>query len=152
MEVYRICLAKYANALVASGQPARWNLRGQFVIYAAGSRALACLENVVHRSGEGLNDLFKVVRITFPDDLPVEELLLPDLPDDWQLPQHYARCQPLGAAWYTRHSAVVLRVPSSIIAHEFNYVLNTQHPDFAQIKLAGQEDFVFDPRIKSDDI
>ena len=51
MEIYRICLAKYASELVASGNPGRWNLRGQLVIYAAGSRALACLENVVHRSG-----------------------------------------------------------------------------------------------------
>ncbi|MDO7873755.1 RES family NAD+ phosphorylase [Hymenobacter sp. ASUV-10] len=151
MEVYRICLAKYADALVASGYPARWNVRGQFVIYAAGSRALACLENVVHRSGEGLSDLFKVVRIEFPDDLTKEELLLADLPADWQLSQNYARCQPIGAAWYARRDAAVLRVPSSVIAHEFNYIFNTQHPDFAKVRLAGREDFVFDPRIKQDD-
>jgi RES domain-containing protein len=152
VEVYRICLAKYAGALVASGQPARWNLRGQFVLYAAGSRALACLENVVHRSGEGLSELFKVVRIEFPNQLPVEELTMDELPADWQHPQHYARCQPLRAAWYARRTAAVLRVPSSIIAQEFNYVINTQHPDFTQVRLAGVEDFVFDPRIKHDDL
>ena len=148
MEVYRICLAKYADALVASGYPARWNRRGQLVVYAAGSRALACLENVVHRSGEGLTEQFKVLRLTFPDDLAVEELTLAELPADWQRPEHYARCQPLGAAWYERGRAAVLRVPSSIIAHEFNYVLNTRHPDFGRVLLAGREDFAFDPRIK----
>jgi RES domain-containing protein len=151
VEAYRICLAKYADALVASGYPARWNRKGQLVIYAASSRALACLENVVHRSGEGLNDMFKVVRISFPDTLAVEELTLAELPADWQLPQHYALCQPLGAAWYERQTAAVLRVPSSIIAHEFNYVFNTRHPDFAQVHIAGREDFVFDPRIKDSD-
>ena len=150
MEIYRICLAKYAGELVASDNPGRWNLRGQLVTYAAGSRALACLENVVHRSGEGLNSLFKVIRIEVPDGLAIEELTLDHMPPDWQLPRHYARCQPLGAAWYQRRTAVVLRVPSSIIAHERNYVLNTRHPDFGQIGIVGWEDFEFDPRIKQD--
>ena len=150
MEIYRICLAKYASELVASGNPGRWNLRGQLVIYAAGSRALACLENVVHRSGEGLNSLFKVIRINVPDALLIEELTLDQMPPDWQLPRHYARCQPLGTAWYQRQMAAVLRVPSSVIAHEYNYVLNTCHPDFGQIRIVGREDFEFDSRIKQD--
>ena len=120
------------------------------VIYAVGSRALACLENVVHRSGEGLNSLFKVIRIEVPDTLPIEELTLGQMPLEWQLPRHYARCQPLGAAWYQRQTAAVLRVPSSIIAHEHNYVLNTRHPDFGQIRIVGREDFEFDSRIKQD--
>ena len=148
MEIYRICLAKYASELVASGNPGRWNLRGQLVIYAAGSRALACLENVVHRSGEGLNSLFKVIRINVPDALLIEELTLDQMPPDWQLPRHYARCQPLGTAWYQRQTAAVLRVPSSIIAHEHNYVLKTRHLDFGQIRSVGREDFEFDSRIK----
>ena len=152
MEVYRICLAKYAGELVASGNPGRWNQRGQLVLYAAGSRALACLENVVHRSGEGLSSLFQVVRIAIPDTLTVETLTLDQLPAEWQLPRNYARCQPLGAAWYQRQTAAVLRVPSSIIAHEQNYVLNTRHPDFGQVRIAGWEDFSFDPRIKKDDL
>ena len=150
MEIYRICLAKYSGELVASGNPGRWNLRGQLVIYAAGSRALACLENVVHRSGEGLNSLFRVIRIDVPDSLAIEELTLTEMPSEWQLPRQYARCQPLGAAWYQRQTAAVLRVPSSIIAHEHNYVLNTRHRDFGQVRIAGWEDFEFDSRIKQD--
>jgi len=149
VEIYRICLAKYAGELVASGNAGRWNLRGQFVIYTAGSRALACLENVVHRSGEGLNNLFKVIRIHVPASLAVEELPLAQLPANWQPTSAYARCQPLGADWYRRQQAAVLRVPSSIIAHEHNYVLNTRHPDFAQVRIVGWEDFAFDPRIKA---
>ena len=64
------------------------------------------------------------------------------------MPRHYARCQPLGAAWYTRQTAAVLRVPSSIIAQEHNYVLNTRHPDFGLIRTVRREDFAFDPQIK----
>ena len=43
----------------------------------------------------------------------------------------------------------VLRAPSSIIAHEHSYVLNTKHLDFAQVGILGREDFAFDPRIKA---
>jgi RES domain-containing protein len=54
MEVYRISLARWTTALTASGNAARWNSKGKFVIYTASSAALACLENVVYRSGEGM--------------------------------------------------------------------------------------------------
>jgi RES domain-containing protein len=66
----------------------------------------------------------------------------------WPPPRRYGCCQPLGAAWEQGQTAAVLRVPSSIIAHEHNYVLNTQHPDFGRIRIAGWEDFAFDARIK----
>ena len=64
MLVYRIVLEKYAS-LYASGVEGRWNSSGAKVLYTASSRALACLENVVHRSGEGLNDLFRTLVMIF---------------------------------------------------------------------------------------
>jgi RES domain-containing protein len=133
VEIYRICLAKYAGELVASGNPGRWNLRGQFVIYAAGSRALACLENVVHRSGEGLNSLFNVLRIEVPDDLAVEELTLAQLPPGWQPTSAYARCQPLGADWYRRQATAVLRVPSPMSTTTCSTPATLTFPAFASL-------------------
>lgn len=151
MLVYRICLAKYADDLFASGYRARWNYKDQFVIYTASSRALACLENVVHRSGEGLNDQFRVLVIDVPDDLVIEEIDLAQLPKNWEKASRYALCQPLGAAWYTARQSAVLRVPSSIIPQEHNYVLNSRHPEFRRIQIVGREEFSFDARIKAAD-
>ena len=105
---------------------------------------------MVHRSGEGLNSLFKVIRIDIPDTPAIAELPLDQMPSEWQLPRHYVRCQPLGAAWYQHQTAAILRVSSSVIAHEHNYVLNTRYPDFGQVKIVGWKDFTFDPRIKED--
>ncbi|MFD3001056.1 RES family NAD+ phosphorylase [Pontibacter toksunensis] len=150
MEVYRICLAKYAGDLFASGIRGRWNMKGSFVIYTAGSRALACLENVVHRSGEGLHDNFKTIVIDIPDDLLIEIISSDDLPANWQETKSYPVYQPLGHAWYQKSTSPVLRVPSSIIPEEFNYILNTRHSDFSRIKIKSTEDFFFDPRIKTD--
>ncbi|MHA6248252.1 RES family NAD+ phosphorylase [Pontibacter sp. CAU 1760] len=142
-------MAKYAGELYASGIRGRWNSKGNFVIYTAGSRALACLENVVHRSGEGLSDNFKTVVITIPDDANIESVSADELPVNWQQVRSYPMCQAQGSAWYSQRKSAVLRVPSSIIPEEYNYILNTRHPDFPRIKIRSVEDFFFDTRIKA---
>lgn len=138
----------YADRLVASGGVARWSARGRFVIYTAGSRALACLENVVHRSGEGLQDLFRVMVIDVPDYLPVQTIALTDLPDNWTDYQNFVVCQQRGEEWLRQGQTAVLRVPSVIVPQEWNYLLNPAHPNFPQIQLLRSEPFLFDPRIK----
>lgn len=148
MLVYRITKAVYADRLVASGGAARWNYRGQFVLYTAASRALACLENVVHRSGEGLMEVFRVMVIEVPDTLAITTIELDSLPGGWTDFQQYARCQERGSDWLQRGQTAVLRVPSAIIDTECNYLLNPAHPDFGQIRLLRTEPFLFDPRIK----
>ncbi|RYY54166.1 MAG: RES domain-containing protein [Chitinophagaceae bacterium] len=149
MEAYRITLEKYAKSLVASGIPARWNSRDINVIYAAGSRALACLENVVHRNSLGSSHYFKTVRILVPDNLVMEEILLSDLDTDWMDYRHYPYTQGIGDAWVVAQSSAVLRVPSAIIPAEYNYLINPLHRDFRKIKHNGVEPFYFDKRIKS---
>lgn len=148
MLVYRISLARWAGQLAASGQAARWNSKGRFVIYTAASRALACLENVVHRSGEGLNQPFRVLSIDVPDEVAVERLDLMSLPSDWTSFLRYPDCQALGDRWLDVKNTAILRVPSALIPNEFNYLLNPTHPHFTRIQLLGTEEFIFDPRLK----
>lgn len=148
MVVYRITKATYADRLVASGGAARWNERGQYVIYTAATRALACLENVVHRSGEGLLALFRVMLIAVPDDLPMDMMAPDDLPADWFDVHQYDTCQRMGGDWLRKGQSAVLRVPSAIVSHEWNYLLNPAHPQFFRIRLLQTEPFAFDPRIK----
>ncbi|MBC7923013.1 MAG: RES family NAD+ phosphorylase [Ferruginibacter sp.] len=149
MEVYRICLEKWSARLSASGQSARWNSRGKYVVYTAQSRALACLENVVHRSGEGLNALFRVMVIEIPAAVSLQEVDPAGLPDDWPDYARYTHCQAIGDRWLAAGTTAVLRVPSAIIARESNFLINPAHPDFGRIHLVAREDFRFDPRIKS---
>lgn len=149
MYVYRITLEKYAAVLVASGNPARWNTKEVPMIYTASSRALACLENVVHRSALGVQSLFQTMVIGIPEGLPVTTLQKETLPPDWQLFENYPVTQQAGDAWIKKGASAVLQVPSAIIAEECNYLLNPGHPDFSRIKLVSTEPFVFNPRIKS---
>lgn len=150
MDVYRIALAKWADKLTGSGRAARWNSANRFVIYTASSRALACLENVVHRSGRGLQAEFRTMVIDIPDSLPVAEIRVETLPDDWAAFEKYHSCQQHGDAWISTGQTAVLRVPSAIIPLEFNYLLNPQHPDFRLIGIRQTEPFTFDSRIKSE--
>ncbi|MBO0936177.1 RES family NAD+ phosphorylase [Fibrella sp. HMF5335] len=148
MEVYRITLAKWADSLVASGRAARWNSADRFVIYTAASRALACLENVVHRTGRGLQADFRTICIDIPDTLPIETIALDTLPPDWSDFEQYTHCQRLGDAWLVGRKSAILQVPSAIVPAEHNYLLNPQHPDFAYIQISQVEPFQFDSRIK----
>ncbi|MBD0255202.1 MAG: RES family NAD+ phosphorylase [Cytophagales bacterium] len=153
MQVYRTCLAKYADSLFASGRGNRWNSEGNFVIYAAANQSLACLENVVHRSGEGLNGTFAVMVIEIPEDVRIEEIPVADLPNEWYRRKMYPYCRRLGDAWYERGNTAVLRVASAVVPGEWVYLLNARHPDMlsGKIRLLHTQPFRFDPRIKSPD-
>ena len=149
MVVYRITLARFADALIASGNPARWNSKDVKAIYTAGSRSLACLENVVHRSSLGLKEHFKTILAEIPDGLEVDEILLSSLDPGWRDYSRYPYTQSLGDQWNRKGLTAVLKVPSGIIPDEFNYILNPLHKDFSRIKYLGNEPFDFDDRIKT---
>lgn len=148
MNVYRITLQKYSHSLIASGNPARWNSKDIKMIYTASSRALACLENVVHLSSLGLQTQFETMVIEIPDDLRITTISQQDLPTLWHLFEQYPSTQALGDDWIARSETPVLKVSSAIVAEESNYLLNPLHRDFKKIKLVKTEPFEFDARIK----
>ena len=149
MIVFRITLAKFAGGLFASGNPARWNSKDVKVIYTAGSRSLACLENVVHRSSLGLKESFRTVLIEIPDDIINEQIALSSLTPGWREYANYPHTQELGDLWVKGNLSAVLKVPSAIVPEEYNYLLNPRHGDFNRIKYLGNEPFEFDARIKA---
>lgn len=148
MIVYRISIAKYSTKLIASGFPARWNSKDTKVIYTADSKALACLENVVHRNSRGLQKGFRQMNIAIPGEISMEEIKETDLKPGWKdfLQMHYT--QSLGDAWVSAAKTAVLKVPSAIIPGDSNYLLNPSHKDFLKIKLLKTVTFDFDSRIK----
>ena len=147
MIVYRITLKQFSHQLYASGRVARWNSKGTFVIYTAGSRSLACLENLVHRSGEGLDAGFRVMVIEIPNEVKMEQVASDDLPTTWRdFSQQYAT-RAVGDRWINEGKSAVLRVPSAIIPEEFNYLINPHHKDFERITLLGVDPFSFDKRL-----
>jgi RES domain-containing protein len=148
MIVYRISSNRFADKLQASGIASRWNHNKQYVLYASESRALACLENIVHRSMATLQGLFKTQVILIPDPLKIEIIKEKDLPPGWNKPEQFSVCKHLGSVWYISKNSTALKVPSSLIPKENNYIIHTLQAEYNQIKLLDVEDFYFDPRIK----
>ncbi len=147
MLTYRITLEKWAGVLTGSGQPARWNSRGRFVLYTASSRALACLENVVHMSGERAGLRFKLTEIEIPDACSQQVVLPTSLPPNWHRPQNHHICRPVGDKWADTQESLVLIVPSAIIQDEQNVIINPSHPEFPMLRVNGISDFSFDDRL-----
>jgi len=147
MLVFRICLIKWSHKLTASGFGARWNSNGRFVIYTAESRALACLENLAHRSGEGFNGDFRVLTIEIPGSVKIQEVKLKNLDNDWSKLSKANYCKSIGDSWLDKHETAVLKVPSAIISDECNYLINPNHTDFRKISLVKTDKFIFDHRL-----
>ncbi|WP_312312883.1 RES family NAD+ phosphorylase [Empedobacter brevis] len=149
MFVYNIRKAKYAKSLQASGVANRWNKNDEFVIYTGSSRALSTLELVVHRSAIRIDNSYKllVIEIDCKED-EVFEVKKNKLPKNWQSVETYPRLQEIGSDWYQELKYLVMKVPSSIIPKEFNYLINTKHPDFTtKVKIKEVEVYQWDDRL-----
>ena len=149
MFVYNIRKAKYADSLRASGVANRWNKNDEFVIYTGGSRALSTLELVVHRSSISIDNSYKLLVIELnckeSEILEVNESLLPK---NWQSVEAYPKLQEIGSKWYQDFKFLAMRVPSAIIQKEFNYLINTKHPNFSEkVKIYELEIYEWDNRL-----
>ncbi|MCE6990987.1 RES family NAD+ phosphorylase [Dyadobacter sp. CY323] len=148
MLVYRIVHKMFSNSLFASGMKGRWNSEGNKVLYSAESIPLAFLENMVRRQGVGFNDDFKIMYIEVPDHVAVDVISIADLPKSWRKPYDYNACLPKGDAWFQERKSLVLKVPSAVMPEASNFVINTLHLDFNQVKIAGVTNLMPDPRIE----
>ena len=87
------------------------------------------------------------IRATIPDTLQIETIDTSRLPSDWKDEIIPVSLQELGTSWANRGKRPVFRVPSAVIEHEWNYVLNPRHPDFSKITWDTGIAFSFDPRL-----
>ena len=111
------------------------------------SRSLACLENIVHSSGEALNQYFTVMVIYIPDIISPQVIRPDQLEIDWSKHAWPRTCQTFGSKWLNGRISLLLQVPSSIIPDEKNYLINPNHQDFNLAKVIDRQQFTFDKRM-----
>ena len=151
MRVYRLIKPAFA-ASALSGEGARryggrWNPPGLGCVYAAGTRALAALELLVHASPEILRVEFVLLEIELPEAL-IERAMRP--PCNWDELPAGAASQEFGANWLRQPvvtAKAALAVPSILIPEESNYLLNPAHPAWGEVRIAKQRRFQLDPRL-----
>lgn len=147
--VFNIRKEKYAGSLKASGVANRWNKNEEYVIYSGSSRALSVLELTAHRAFINIDESYKILVIELAiSDSDILEISVEDLPENWRSVSAYTVLQNLGTKWYQSNEKLILKIPSALVPKEFNYLINTQHPDFhRKIKIKTIEDFNWDERL-----
>lgn len=127
----------------------RWNLPGSPVIYAASTRALACLETIVHFNAGGLPLNRYLVQFDVPDDLwrKAETLDVRALPVGWDAEPPGKVSLDAGEAWLKRKASLLLIVPSVIVPEEQNVLINPLHRGAAAVAARKVRKWIYDPRL-----
>ena len=150
LSAWRIVKTRYARSAFdgegTSVNPGRWNSRGVPVAYASESRSLALLEALVHLQDAEVLPSFSFVGAVFPDDL-VEVVSELSLPRDWRASPARQATRDLGDRWIAEARSAVLRVPSTIIEEEHNYLINPAHPDFRLVRTIPPRIFALEGRL-----
>lgn len=71
------------------------------------------------------------------------------LPKNWRDDPPPANIQKLGDDWAASLASAVLRVPSTLVPGESNFLLNPRHTDFAKLRIGKPFPFQFDERLAS---
>lgn len=137
------------DGIGASFEGGRWNHKGVHVVYSSESISLAALEIIVHLPEEVL--LYsEYVRI--PITIPKKSIVAIDpqrSPTGWDSIPPKAPTQDIGTQWAKSLKSLALKVPSTIVPEESNYIINPFHPDFKLAMIGQMEFFPFDKRLKS---
>lgn len=155
MLVWRLCKARRA-ATVLSGKGsqlagARWTPVGLPMVYCSASVSLATLELLVHLDVSELpSEPYVAIELHVPD-AQVEVVQASDLPPDWRdEPTALSDAQgpkDFGEAWYRSKRSLALSVPSAVIPHERNVLLNPDHHAIEQVTVSRTLAYHFDPRL-----
>ena len=154
--VYRIATeapAYGANDLRGIGSQTtggRWNPVGVPVVYASTTRALACLETVVHleyRSPLPLNRF--LVEITVPRHAWDERTVFdPAAIGGWDAEPAGIASIGWGARWLSDGTTLLADVPSILVPEERNVLLNPAHPDMVAVTARTMRRWRYDDRLR----
>lgn len=153
MLVFRVERERYLQTTLsgigASTKGFRWNSINTQLVYTAESRALATLEVMVHLDlSEDLPSDRYYVTIEIPDEVTILEVNIEDLPAGWDSKPPITATQTIGDDFVLEREGAVLKVPSSIVPQEFNYLINPNHPDSKNIRVVSHALMHFDSRLK----
>lgn len=127
----------------------RWNEAGISIVYASETRALACLETIVHLNAGGLPLNRYLIEVTIPDNVwaKARSETHGSLPVGWEAEPAGQVSIQFGTTWVCSGSSALLVVPSVIVQEEFNVLINPAHADSARITAIKQRKWLYDPRL-----
>ncbi|MEM9674362.1 MAG: RES family NAD+ phosphorylase [Bacteroidota bacterium] len=150
MIVFRLSKSKYSHDLSGRGAEkagGRWNSKGTALLYTSESRALCTTEVAVHTPLGIVPTEYDLVTLEIPDTVSIYQVEMTDLPTNWKAFPYHPATQRIGDGFVNEGQSLVLQVPSAVVQGDFNYLLNPDHPEMAQVKRVSIEPFDFDERL-----
>lgn len=118
------------------------------MLYASSSRALACLETLVH-FGRTLPFNRYLVEIEVPDDLLEARVVFdPAANVGWDAEPAGQVSLDWGSDWADDRSSVIAEVPSVLVPEETNLLINPLAPDMDRLGVRKVRRWLFDPRLR----
>lgn len=119
------------------------------MVYTSESRALACLETIVHLNSGGLPLNRYLVAVTIPDDVwaGARSESATTLNVGWDAEPARRVSIRLGTDWVRSGASALLVVPSVMAHEECNILINPQHPASAGITATKVRRWLYDPRL-----
>lgn len=119
----------------------RWNHKGAPIVYCSDYPATAMLEILVNVDAEDLPDSYQLLEIEVPDTVVP---LAPDLPKVWRDDQKLTR--DIFSDFCAEANSPFMTVPSVVMPHAFNHLINPRHPDAGSIAIRSALRHPLDPR------
>ena len=149
IDVYRLTVDPYSDDLSGIGASlsgGRWNRSGFRVLYTAGSRALATLEVLVHVPTTFVPKSYYLLTIRLPED-SLLSVPLDQLPDGWDSLTPPVTIKDITEAWLAENRFLLLKVPSAVVAGEYNYLINPAHSRASEVLITNKQPYNFDTRL-----
>ena len=150
MFVYRIAKKKHIRDLSGIGARlygGRWNRKGIDLVYTSESRALALVEFLVNVPFSMLPSKLCIATVEMDDQIRPREIPLGDLPKNWRKFPASPELAEIGSKWAVSNESLALRVPSAVVPHEINILLNPAHPDMKHVAITDVEGLEMDKRL-----
>ena len=150
MLVYRIAKTKYIHDLSGTGARVyggRWSKKGIGIIYTSENRALATVEYLVHVPLSLVPGDIGIATLKLPDGITPKEISISGLPANWRDYPAPPELAEIGTRWALANDTLLLRVPSAVVKHECNILINPSHPDMKHVLISQTERYTLDARL-----
>lgn len=150
MNVFHLGHSRFANQLSGEGAKlhgGRWNKMGTACIYTSESMSLCVLEYAANVRLDELPGSLSITVYELPHKC-WKECTIHELPSNWQALPAPEETKIFGSGLLQRSDVLAIKLPSTIIPTEYNFILNPQARAFASIKIIHTEVFTLDKRIK----
>ncbi len=88
---------------------------------------------------------YQLIAIDADDGIGFETITINSLPPNWRSDDTGTRAA--GDHWLAVNRTALLRVPSAIVPHTWNWLLNPGHPDANKVQIMDVIRAPFDPRL-----